>query len=426
MTLLAIAVRGTHDILPRETYQWQYLEKAIEKQCRIYGYEEIRTPIFEYTELFLRGIGDTTDVVEKEMYTFNDRSDRSITLRPEGTAAAVRSYLEHKMFGEASQPTKLYYVGPMFRYDKPQAGRYRQFHQFGIEAIGTSSPMSDAEIISLAYRLLEDLGLQGLKLFVNSVGCPKCRPAYQEKLREYFEPYKEELCPECLSRLDRNPLRLLDCKNEKCQAVNQHAPNLLDSLCEECEDHFQGVKAFLGSVGLSYEINHRLVRGLDYYTKTAFEIQYPPLGAQSAVCGGGRYDGLVEQCGGPPTPAVGFAMGLERILIALNQQDLLNVEAPPISVFLLPLGEKAKEKCFELLQKLRNIGIAAEIDLMNRGIKGQMKQANRSGARWALLLGDEELSKGMITCKDMLQGDQNVIAIDEVEKWMKSLREEME
>ena len=424
MTLLATAVRGTHDILPAETGRWQELESRIRKHCSLYGYKEIRTPIFEYTELFLRGIGETTDVVEKEMYTFEDRAGRSMTLRPECTASTVRSYLEHKMYGEPNQPTKLYYIGPMFRYDKPQAGRYRQFHQFGIEAIGSHHAATDAEIISLAYEFFVDLGLTDLNLYINSVGCPSCRPNYQEKLKEFFVPHKEKICKECLSRLERNPLRLLDCKNENCQNISVDAPKLLDHLCDECNSHFDKVRSLLTANQISYTINTRLVRGLDYYTKTAFEIQYAQLGAQSAICGGGRYDGLIEECGGDSIPGIGFAMGIERILIALDQQNLLQESDTNTKVFVMPLAEEAESKCFEILQKLRKSGISAEMDLMSRGVKGQMKQANRLGVHWAILLGEDELSQNTITCKNMVQGEQCVVKMVDFEKWIENLREE--
>ena len=424
MALLTTAVRGTRDLLPEESRRWQKLESIFRKKCETYRYGEIRLPIFEHTELFLRGIGETTDVVGKEMYTFEDRAGRSITLRPEYTASVVRAYLENKLYGLPDQPVKLCFFGPMFRYDKPQAGRLRQFHQIDIEVIGSANASSDAEIITFAHEFLSELGLSDLKLYINSVGCPKCRPAYQEKLKEYFRAKEDQLCEDCVDRLDRNPLRLLDCKEESCQVAGKDAPSLADYLCEECEVHFGELKELLEAVHIPFEVNPRLVRGLDYYTKTAFEIQYPHLGAQSAVCGGGRYDGLVEQCGGDPTPAVGFAMGMERILIALDQQNLLPVDEDNVTVFVMPLGEKARVKCFELLQKIRKAGISADMDLMARGVKGQMKQANRFGARWALLLGDDELAQGMITCKDMIQGEQQVLPIGQFEKWLEDLREE--
>ena len=316
--MLTTAPRGTKDILPRDVEAWRYLERTMREICAQYGYLEIRTPVFEHTELFLRGIGETTDVVEKEMYTFTDRGERSLTLRPENTASAVRSYVENKMYADPA-PTKLFYIGPMFRYDRPQAGRYRQFHQFGVEALGVEGPNIDAEIILLAVQILQTLGLKDLKLKVNSVGCPKCRPLHREKLQEYFRPHLGEMCKDCQSRFDRNPLRLLDCKNPHDQELAAGAPSLEECLCEECKTHFEGLKELLTAAGVDYVVDHNLVRGLDYYTKTAFEIQYAPLGAQSAVCGGGRYDGLIEEIGGPATPGIGFAMGMERVLLAIER-----------------------------------------------------------------------------------------------------------
>ena len=426
MDLVTMAPRGTRDLLPADTLHWQKLEANLRDICRLYHYEEIRTPIFEHTELFLRGIGDTTDIVEKEMYTFEDRGKRSITLRPEGTASIVRAFLQNKLYAQAEQPVKLHFMGPMFRYDKPQAGRFRQFHQFDIEVIGSPMPLADAEVIALAYQILNKLGLTDLQLWINSVGCPVCRPAYMEELKEYFSSHKDQLCVDCLDRLERNPLRLLDCKNESCQVLTQNAPSILEHLCPECDTHFDSLKALLTASSIPYGINHRLVRGLDYYTKTAFEIQYAPLGAQSAVCGGGRYDGLVEECGGDPTPGVGFAMGFERILLAMEKQGLLSDEKAPVSVFVMPLGGKTQLKAFEILQDIRNLGISADIDLLGRGIKGQMKQANRLNCRWAIMIGENELEQGMITCKDMIQGDQRTITLKEFMDWLDDMKEELQ
>ena len=306
--MLTTGPRGTHDITPAEAANWRRVENSARMICEQYNYGEIRTPIFEHTELFLRGIGETTDVVQKEMYTFTDRGGRSVTLRPENTAAVVRAYLEHKLYADAAA-TKLFYIGPMFRYDRPQAGRLRQFHQFGIEAMGPAGPSVDAEVIAVAVRFFHSLGLQDLRLLINSVGCPKCRPQYRLKLQEFFQDKIGEFCENCQSRFDRNPMRILDCKEAKCNHLSAGAPEIVECLCEECRAHFDGLKQYLDAVGIDYILNPRLVRGLDYYTKTAFEIQYPPLGAQSAVCGGGRYDGLIEECGGAPTPGIGFAIG---------------------------------------------------------------------------------------------------------------------
>ncbi len=406
--MLTTGPRGTKDILPDSSGYWQYVEKTIRGVCHNFAYQEIRTPIFEHTELFLRGIGDTTDIVEKEMYTFADRAKRSITLRPENTAAVVRSYLEHKLY-TGPQPTKLFYIGPMFRYDRPQAGRYRQFHQFGIEAIGAQGSAIDAEVISLAVELLKKLGLIDLKLLINSVGCPKCRPLYRAKLQEFFQANLAHFCSDCQSRYDRNPMRILDCKNETCTEHSQGAPHMLDCLCEECSDHFAGLQTLLTTAGISFMINPRLVRGLDYYTKTAFEIQYSPLGAQSAVCGGGRYDGLIAECGGQPTPGIGFAIGIERVLLALEKQELLPLINNAIDVFVAPLGAATQAAAFQLLTELRHAGIAADMDFMNRSLKAQMKYANKYPATFVALIGEDELAQKKIMLKNMETGSQELV-----------------
>lgn len=340
--MLTTAPRGTKDILPGAVNGWRYVESVLRDVCREFNYQEIRTPIFEHTELFQRGIGDGTDVVDKEMYTFNDRSGRSITLRPENTAAVVRSFVENKLYAEP-MPLKVFYIGPMFRYDRPQAGRMRQFHQFGVEAMGSPSPVVDAETILLAITVLKRLGLKDLKLKINSVGCPKCRPQHRTLLQDYFRPHLSELCEDCQSRFDRSPLRILDCKVDHDKPFMAGAPKITDSLCEECHDHFEMVKKLLDEAGVDYEVDSTLVRGLDYYTKTAYEVQYSPLGAQSAIGGGGRYDGLVEELGGPSTPGVGFAMGLERIILALEKQGLLKSEKKPSMSLLLCLMKAARQ-----------------------------------------------------------------------------------
>ncbi|MBP2634147.1 MAG: hisS [Firmicutes bacterium] len=406
--MLTSGPRGTKDILPDSSGYWQYVEKTIREVCQNFAYQEIRTPVFEHTELFLRGIGDTTDIVEKEMYTFSDRAKRSITLRPENTAAVVRSYLENKLYS-GPQPTKLYYIGPMFRYDRPQAGRYRQFHQFGVEAIGAQGPSIDAEVISLAVALLKKLGLNDLNLLINSVGCPQCRPVYRTKLQDFFRDNVAHLCSDCQSRYDRNPMRILDCKNETCAEYSQGAPHMLDCLCEECSDHFSGLQKLLTAAGINFAINLRLVRGLDYYTKTAFEIQYSPLGAQSAVCGGGRYDGLIAECGGQPTPGIGFAIGIERVLLALEKQELLPQINSTIDVFVAPLGVETQAAAFQLLSKLRHAGIAADMDFMNRSLKAQMKYANKYPAKFVALIGEDELAQQKIMLKNMETGSQELM-----------------
>lgn len=412
--MLITCPRGTQDILPEVSGNWQYIERTVRDICRLYGFKEIRTPVFENTELFLRGIGDTTDIVSKEMYTFTDRGERSLTLRPENTAAVVRSYLEHKLYAE-SLLTKLFYIGPMFRYDRPQAGRYRQFHQFGVEALGSKGPAIDAEVIILAVQLLQRLGLTELKLYLNSVGCPECRPVYREALQEYLREKTENLCTDCQLRFDRNPMRILDCKNPKCGEESQGAPHIVDCLCEDCSTHFEQLKSLLTIVGIDFTLNPRLVRGLDYYTKTAFEIQYAPLGSQSAVCGGGRYDGLVEECGGQSTPSIGFAIGIERILLALEKQGLLPEVTNQIDVFVAPIGKGVQGIAFKLLCDLRRNGITADMDFMNRNIKGQMKQANKYPAHFVAIIGDDEAAEGKVMLKNMQSGIQELVDINEVQ-----------
>ncbi len=402
--------RGTKDILPDTVAQWTHVEKVIRELCARYGYREIRTPIFEHTELFLRGIGETTDVVEKEMYTFTDRGERSLTLRPENTASVVRSYLQNKLYA-ADALVKLFYIGSMFRYDRPQAGRYREFHQFGVEALGEENPAVDAEIIVLAVEFLRALGLQELKLHLNSVGCPKCRPVYRERLQEFFRPHLEELCTDCRSRFERNPLRLLDCKNEHCHALAEGAPRITDCLCDECRVHFTEVQSYLTAAGIPFELDANLVRGLDYYTKTAFEVKYTPLGAQSAVAGGGRYDGLVEEVGGPPTPGIGFAVGLERVLLALEKQELLPEEPEAVDVFVVALGEAAQIPAFKLLHELRAAKLSAAMDFAGRSMKAQMKQANKKNARFVAILGEDEVKEASALLKDMKTSEQKKLAL---------------
>ena len=410
--MLTSGPRGTHDITPGEAKNWLRVEDAARSICDCYHYGEIRTPIFEHTELFLRGIGETTDVVQKEMYTFTDRGGRSVTLRPENTAAVVRSYLEQKL-GADGQAAKLFYIGPMLRYDRPQAGRLRQFHQFGIEAIGPAGPSVDAEIIALAVRYFESLGLSDLQLLINSVGCPKCRPQYRLVLQEFLRDKQADLCENCQSRFERNPMRILDCKEEKCNRLSDGAPQMVDCLCEECSGHFAGLQQFLQAAGILYTLNPRLVRGLDYYTKTAFEIQYPLLGAQSAVCGGGRYDGLIEECGGPSTPGIGFAIGLERVLLAMEKQQLLPPAQDEVPVWVIPMGAEAVLPAFRLLNQLRDQGIRADMDHGGRSMKSQMKQANRVGAKFVAIFGETEIQTNQVTLKNMTTGEQQVMLVAE-------------
>lgn len=411
------ALRGTQDILPADAYKWNYMEGVIRDLCRKYGYGEIRTPIFEATELFQRGIGDTTDVVTKEMYTFTDRGGRSCTLRPENTASAVRAYLEHKLYGD-QQVHKLFYIGSMFRYDRPQAGRYREFHQFGVEVLGADSPAADAEAISLAYTLFQKLGLKDLVLHINSIGCPKCRPVYRQTLIDYFRASDEPLCEDCRERLEKNPLRVLDCKEDSQKESVKHAPEITDYLCDECREKYEALKKYLTALGIPYEEDPRLVRGLDYYTNTAFEIQYTPLGAQSAICGGGRYDGLVEEIGGPHTPSVGFAVGLERLLLALEMQHLIPESVQTGHVYIAALGKDAVAAGMKIQQELRAKGIPTDMDLQGKSLKGQMKQAGKSGASVTVIIGEDELAQGEAVVKNMDAGTQENISFETVSSYI--------
>ncbi|SHE57581.1 histidine--tRNA ligase [Desulforamulus putei] len=417
--MLTTRPRGTNDILPGEVEKWQYLEELARQVCREYGYGEVRTPVFEHTELFARGVGETTDIVEKEMYTFTDRGDRSITLRPEGTAAAVRAYVENKLYA-MPQPIKLFYIGPMFRYDRPQAGRYRQFHQFGVEVFGSDSPAVDAEVIAMAMDIYERIGLKDLELHINSVGCPDCRPILREKLQEHFRPHLANLCPNCQGRFERNPLRILDCKNEKCQNIGRHAPTTLDALCAACDSHFELVKSYLDAVGVQYIVDNRLVRGLDYYTRTAFEIMARDIGAQSSVGGGGRYNGLIEECGGPPTPGIGFALGLERILLTAERQGITFPVTRGPAVFIATVGTEVEKQAFTLLQQLRRQGIAAEKDYLGRSLKAQMKYAGKLDARLVIILGEEEVARGVAVVRDMQAGEQQEVPMGGMVDYIKA------
>lgn len=416
--MLTNAPRGTKDILPDTVGDWNYVEGEIRELCRRFGYSEIRTPIFEHTELFQRGIGEGTDVVDKEMYTFTDRGERSITLRPENTASAVRAYLQNKLYAQ-SNLVKLFYIGSMFRYDRPQAGRMREFHQFGVEALGEANPAVDAEVILLAMNLLEGLGLKDLELSINSVGCPKCRSKYRTMLQDFFRDKLEDLCEDCRSRFERSPLRILDCKKDSDKPYMADAPKITDCLCEECADHFAKLKELLTSAGISFTHDPRLVRGLDYYTKTAFEIKYPPLGAQSAVAGGGRYDGLIEEMGGNPTPAVGFATGLERLLLALESQNLLPEKNRSVDAYIVALGEAAQAEGFKLLNSLRQQGLSAAMDFAGRSMKAQMKQANKLGAKYSVILGEDEIAEGVVMLRSMEDSSQTKVPMNQVAEKIK-------
>ena len=410
--LLTKAPRGTRDILPSEAERWRRVEEKARELCRLYRYGEIRTPLFEHTELFTRSVGEETDLVSKEMYTFEDRGKRRLTLRPESTASVVRAYLEHNLHA-VPQPVKLYYIGPMFRYDRPQAGRYRQFHQFGVEAFGSNHPALDGEIIDLAHQLYLQLGLKDVALEVNSVGCRECRPPYRERLKEFFGGKMEGLCDDCRHRYGTNTLRILDCKEEECRSHFHDVPTLADNLCPECHGHFSSLKEELQNLKVPFAVNPFLVRGLDYYTKTVFEFISPRLGAQSSLGGGGRYDDLVEICGGPPTPGSGFAVGLERILLALEEEGVAGEEAP-LAVYVASIDEASQPRVNQLVKELRLKGIACERDFLGRSLKAQLKQAGRLGARLTVLLGGEELQRGQAIIKDMSSGEQDTLPLDQL------------
>lgn len=410
--------RGTADILPGEVEIWQYIENKARNLCQRYNYAEIRTPIFEHTELFQRGVGETTDIVEKEMYTFVDKGDRSMTLRPEGTASVVRAYVENKLFGLPQQPTKLFYIGPMFRYERPQAGRTRQFTQFGVEAIGAKDPSIDAEVIALAMQLYKELGLSDLHLELNSVGCHKCRPKHKAALLQHLHGVRDQLGTEDQSRLERNPLRVLDSKDPKTQNLTKDAPSILEFLCEDCAPHFQKVQDYLTEMEIPFKINPRMVRGLDYYTQTAFEIMIEGFGAIGTVCGGGRYNGLVEQIGGQDMPGIGFALSIERLILALQTQG---VELPikrHIDCYLITLGEAAKQKSVSLAQEWRSAGLRIDKDYLDRNMKPQMKSADRLAASYVVILGENELEKNAVVLKEMETGKQEEVSYDKAKQIM--------
>ena len=407
--------RGTQDILPGAVEKWQYIEAIARDLCRRYNYKEIRTPIFEHTELYLRGVGETTDIVEKEMYTFLDKGERSLSLRPEGTAGVVRAYVENKLFGDPDL-CKLYYIGPMFRYERPMAGRYRQLHQFGIEAFGALDPSIDAEVIALGFNFYTEVGIRNLRVEINSVGNPSCRDVYKQKLVEFFTPMKEQLCKDCQSRLVRNPMRILDCKAD--QQLIAGAPTILDYLDEECLTHFQQLQEHLTGMDIPYCINPSLVRGLDYYTHTAFEYKAAGIGAIDTIGGGGRFNGLVGEIGGNDQPGVGLGLGLERTLLILEVQETMIPLPAPIDVYLIAMGEQAEKEVVQLLNRLRLAGVAAEKDYLGRKMKAQMKSADRLKARYVAILGEDELSKGEIAIKNLVTGEQKTVALEEVVRYV--------
>ncbi|RKN83797.1 histidine--tRNA ligase [Paenibacillus ginsengarvi] len=405
--------KGTQDILPGVVEKWQYIEEKARDVCRRFNYKEIRTPIFETTELFQRGVGETTDIVEKEMYTFPDKADRSMTLRPEGTAGVVRAYVENKLYGEPDV-SKLYYIGPMFRYEQPQAGRYRQFHQFGIEAIGATDPALDAEVIAMGYLFYKEIGLKGVTVEINSVGNPSCRAVYREELQKFFAPVKDKLCKDCQSRYDRNPMRILDCKKDQEYGVG--APSILDFLDEECTTHFAKVQRHLTDMGIEYVINPRMVRGLDYYTHTAFEYKAAGIGAIDTISGGGRYNGLVGTIGGSAIdrPGVGFGLGLERVLLVLEAQGVDVQGVLPLDAYVIGMGEAAENEATRLLFELRAAGLSAEKDYLGRKMKAQMKSADRFAARFTVIIGEDELSRGTAMVKTMATGEQEEVPLANV------------
>ena len=409
--------KGTKDILPSESYKWQFVEGRFRDTCRKYGFSEIRTPMFEHTELFQRGIGDTTDVVQKEMYTFTI-SDRSLSLKPEGTAGVVRSFIENKLYAD-TLPAKYFYATPCFRYEKMQKGRQREFHQFGTEIFGSASMLADAEVIALANDFLTGLGINDLKLKINSIGCPSCRSEYRKKLQEFLKPVYDDLCETCKSRFERNPMRILDCKSEKCNELCKGAPVMIDYLCDDCKSSFEEVCSYLDSLGIKYEKDPSIVRGLDYYTKTAFEFVSDKLGSQSTVCGGGRYDNLIEQLDGPATPGVGFGLGIERLLLIMDAMEIEIPKPESCKVFIAALGDKAVSKALELSVELRKSDITCAYDISKRGLKAQLKYADRLNAQYVIIIGDNELEKGTVQFRDMINSTQTEIKSDEILKEIK-------
>ncbi len=418
--MLTQAPRGTRDVLPADSYRWQFIENKMRAAAALAGYREVRTPVFEHTELFLRGVGDTTDIVQKEMYTFEDKGKRSITLKPEGTAGAVRCFLEHNLYAEPL-PCKMYYLNsPIFRYENPQSGRLREHHQFGMECFGAKEATVDAELILLAYHLLQDLGIGNLSVEINSIGCPKCRPLYHTRLKEFLSDRMDKLCVTCRERFDRNPLRVLDCKERTCQELTKDAPSMLDLLCDECREHFEQLKACLDQAGIPYRVNARIVRGLDYYTKTVFELVTKTEAGNLTVCGGGRYDNLVEQIGEQSIPAVGFGMGLERVLMLLDSEGIELPKTLWYQVFVTYMGEN-RPSAFALVQQLRKAGIRADLDHCGRSLKAQFKYANKTGAPITAVIGDEEAANGTVKLKRMTDGEEKTIAIEEVYEAVKEM-----
>lgn len=419
MGVITKKIKGTEDVLPKDSYRWQFVEDVMRKESAAYGFKEIRTPVFEHTELFARGVGQTTDVVQKEMYTFDTKGGESVTLRPEGTAGAARAVLEHGLVND-SLPIKASYFVSCYRYEKPQAGRLREFHQFGLECYGTQSPVADAELICAAQSIFDRLGIKQLRLEINSIGCPACRAEYHKALKEYFYGYKDELCETCNSRLEKNPMRILDCKSPVCSKIAQGAPKITDYLCDECKDHFASVQKYLDAAGVEYTVNPTIVRGLDYYTKTVFEFVTDFIGAQGTVCGGGRYDGLIEELGGKHLPSLGFAMGIERLLMLMDKQGIEIPKPSTCDLYVAVMGESASLKSFEIIKAVRSCGLIAETDVVGRGLRAQMKYADKIGAKFSMVLGDNEIEQGKAVIKNMSSGEQTEIVLDDTfaEKFM--------
>ena len=415
--MLTNAPKGTKDTLPREVYKWHFVEDAFRDMCRRYGFKEIRTPEFEHTELFKRGVGDTTDIVQKEMYTW-EQAKRSLTLRPEGTAPVVRAMVENKLYADV-QPGKYYYDISCFRYEKPQAGRLRAFHQFGVEIFGTNDMMADAEIIALGADFLEEMGIKDVKLHINSIGCPKCREEYKKVLKEFLAPKYDGLCDTCKDRYERNPIRILDCKSPEDQKAVEGAPRMIDYLCDECRGAFEDLQADLDALGIEYEVDPGIVRGLDYYTKTAFEFISTKLGAQNTVCGGGRYDHLSETLGGPPIPGVGFGLGIERLLITMEESGIEIPEPEGADAFIAFIGDAGKKKGLGLMRQLRKEGLHIEMDDMARNMKGQFKLADRLGSKYTIVIGDDEIANGKAVVKTMATSEQQEVPFEEIEAFIK-------
>lgn len=405
-------IKGTEDIMPKESYRWQFVEDLMRRQADAYGFKEVRTPVFEQTALFSRGVGETTDVVQKEMYTFSTKGDDSITLRPEGTAGAVRAFLEHAVHNDGL-PSKQYYLTTCYRYEKPQAGRQREFHQFGMEVFGTQNPAADAEVICLVNGLFNLLGLDNIRLELNSIGCPHCRAKYHEALKGYFEAFKDQLCETCVGRLERNPMRIIDCKSPVCSEIAKDAPKVIDFLCDECKEHFESVKKYLDTAGVEYTVNPTIVRGLDYYTKTVFEFVSDNIGAQGTVCGGGRYDGLVEQLGGQPTPSLGCAMGMERLLMLMDNCGVEIPKPDTTDLYIASMGDDARVESFRIAEQVRMSGNSAQCDIVGRGLRPQMKYADKIGAKFSMVIGDNEIEENKAEVKNMQTGEKTEVSLSD-------------